>query len=240
MKATFFQRFIAYIIDAILIAIIASIFVQTTTDNKKSEELTEKTQKLLEIYETGNYDADVILKEYQTINYETDKLNYINYIISLVINISYYIVFCYLNHGQTVGKKIMKIKIKSKDNELKPKQIVVRALLVNEILSSIILLILINFLKQDNYYIAKSAITWLQYTFIIISVFMILYRKDKLALQDIITKTEVIRELEPKEEQSEKIVKEKQPKTTDIETIDNIEIIKNIDIGINNQESERK
>ena len=103
----------------------------------------------------------------------------------------------------------------------------------------IVLLLCINFLDKNSYYVLKNVFTGINYAFLIISTFMILYRKDKLALQDVITNTMVVKESKCIEEKSaEEVVKEKKS-TTNIETIDNVEVIKNTKLG-ENQEIERK
>lgn len=239
MKATFLQRLLAYLVDAILVMIIASCFAQVTVDIKKSENLIDRSQKLMEKYSQEDFDVEKAIEEYKAINYENDKLNYVNNIITLVISATYYIGFCYFNKGQTVGKKLMKIRIKSKSGELKASQIVVRALILNNMLILIVLLLCINFLDKNSYYVLKNVFTGINYAFLIISTFMILYRKDKLALQDVITNTMVVKESKCIEEKSaEEVVKEKKS-TTNIETIDNVEVIKNTKLG-ENQEIERK
>ena len=233
MKATFLQRLLAYLVDAILVMIIASCFAQVTVDIKKSENLIDRSQKLMEKYSQEDFDVEEAIEEYKAINYENDKLNYVNNIITLVISATYYIGFCYFNKGQTVGKKLMKIRIKSKSGELKASQIVVRALILNNMLILIVLLLCINFLDKNSYYVLKNVFTGINYAF------LILYRKDKLALQDVITNTMVVKESKCIEEKSaEEVVKEKKS-TTNIETIDNVEVIKNTKLG-ENQEIERK
>ncbi|MCI6002077.1 MAG: RDD family protein [Tenericutes bacterium] len=239
MKATFLQRLLAYLVDAIFVTIIASFFAQGTIDSKKSEELVDRSQKLIEKYVQEDFDVEEAVEEYKTINYENDKLNYVNSIITLVISATYYIGFCYFNKGQTVGKKLMKIRIKSRKGELKASQVVVRALILNNVLILIVLLLLINFVDNNSYYVLKNVLTGINYVFLIISTFMILYRKDKLALQDVITNTMVVRENKCIQENSaEEVVKEKE-NTLNIETIDNAEVIKNTELG-ENQEIERK
>lgn len=239
MKATFLQRLLAYLVDAILVIIITSFFAQVTVDSKKSDELVDRSQKLMEKYVQQDFDVEEVIEEYKAINYENDKLNYVNSIITLVISATYYIGFCYFNKGQTVGKKLMKIRIEAKSGELKASQIVVRALILNNMFILIVLLLCINFLNKDSYYVLKNVITGINYAFFIISTFMILYRKDKLALQDVITNTMVVRESKCIEENNIKDVVKEKNSTSNIEIIDNVEVIKNTKLG-ENQEVERK
>ena len=194
MKATFFQRLGAYLIDAILVSIIVGLFSPITQNSEKYEEITTKSEQLIQNYMNNDINIEKYQIEYQEISYELDKINYKNNIISLVIAISYYIIFCYLNHGQTIGKRLLKIRIKSQTGLLTAKQIVIRALIINSIASTIMLLLFINFVSKNNYFVLKNVLTILETIFVFASAILILYRKDKRALQDIITKTEVILE----------------------------------------------
>ena len=73
MKATFLQRLLAYLVDAILVMIIVSFFAQVTMDSKESEELADRSQKLMEKYAQEDFDVEEAIEEYKAINYENDK-----------------------------------------------------------------------------------------------------------------------------------------------------------------------
>ena len=117
-------------------------------------------------------------------------------IISCVITIGYYIVFTYLNKGQSIGKKLLKIKIVDKETKEAPsiKAIILRSIIIYSIISGLFNIIFINLLNKNIYFIGYNFLATIEEILIIVSAFMILYRKDKRGLQDIIAKTEVIEE----------------------------------------------
>ena len=97
------------------------------------------------------------------------------------------------NNGQTVGKKLMKIKVKSiTDESLSINTMLFRALIIYGIAANIINLILILLLKKELYLSISNTISIIQSLIVIISVFMILFSKQKRGIHDIITKTEVV------------------------------------------------
>lgn len=194
MNSGFLKRFFAFIIDVLLISIISSILTSGIETSDKYDDLVDKNENLITKYYEQEITIDEYIKQMDNLNYDLDKESYIKNIIILVTYISYYIIFQYLNNGQTIGKRLFKIRIKPIDGKLKPNQIVIRALIINSIFSSIILLGTINLLNKENYLMLKTIITGVETLFIIVSAIMILYRKDKRGLQDIITKTEVVKE----------------------------------------------
>ena len=102
----------------------------------------------------------------------------------------YFILFAYFNNGQTIGKKVFKIRIVDKDNnKIKFRQIFIRSIFIYGIISSFYSSVFINFLSVNTFSMVASGISYIEYTFIIICFFMILYKKDKRGLHDIISGT---------------------------------------------------
>jgi len=199
MKATFLQRLAAYLVDTLIISVIISFFgLAIPQDEDLYEKLEEQANTLVEQItssESEEIDINSYLENYETLVYEMDKASYIDNLIGLVVYIAYFVIFQYLNKGQTLGKKLLKLKIVSTNGqELRPSSIVIRALIVNSIFRMIILLASINFIEKDAYMIINTMISNLELIIVVVIAFMILFRKDKQGLHDMITKTQVIKE----------------------------------------------
>jgi len=199
MKATFLQRLAAYLVDTLIISVIISFFgLAIPQDEDLYEKLEEQANTLVEQItssESEEIDINSYLENYETLVYEMDKASYIDNLIGLVVYIAYFVIFQYLNKGQTLGKKLLKLKIVSTNGqELRPSSIVIRALIVNSIFRMIILLASINFIEKDAYMIINTMIYNLELIIVVVIAFMILFRKDKQGLHDMITKTQVIKE----------------------------------------------
>ncbi len=193
MHATFMQRFLAYLIDGIIVSAVLSIFAVFLT-SEKYQDLSKEEEEVITLLAEEKIEIEEYIEKVEDIEYRMDKESFNTTLVGLVLNVGYFIVFQYLNKGQTVGKRIMKIKIIKQNGKLEAKDIVVRALIVNSILSTIVILVAVLFMNKETYFTTKMIISSLESLFILISAMMILYRKDKLGLQDIITKTEVISE----------------------------------------------
>lgn len=195
MKATFLQRFSAYILDVILLSIILGIISAASLNGSNYSKLLEEQEDLVNKYTKEEISIEEYQKEIKSLDYEISKESYPSTIIGLIISSAYFIIFQYFNKGQTIGKKLMGIKIRKRDGEkLKLIDIIIRAVIINSILTTIVSLVASLTLKVDAYYIIKTTFGTLETLFVLVSSFMILYRQDKLGLQDIITKTEVVKE----------------------------------------------
>ena len=193
MRASFMQRFLAYLIDVIIVSIFVSIFATFMT-SEKYQELSKQEETVIKSFTDGELTMEEYVEQTKNIEYRMDKENFNLTLLGLGINIGYFIAFQFINKGQTLGKRLMKIRIKKTQGKLEAKDIVIRALIVNSILSTLVSLIAITFANQESYILVKMLITSLESIIVLISAIMILYRKDKLGLHDMITKTEVVSE----------------------------------------------
>lgn len=194
MKATFFERLGSYILDSFIVSIIFSLICMgiSTTESNTKKMMAELDDKLMDKTITVEQYAE----EYQELLYDYQKENILVTSISISLTIAYYAIFQYMNKGQTLGKKIMRIKVVDKDTE-KPLTILkgcLRSTFIYNILSGTICIPLLYILKENTYFITYSMLVIIEMIFILISAMFVLYRKDKRGLHDIITNTVVIKE----------------------------------------------
>ena len=130
--------------------------------------------------------------------------------ITLIISILYFIVFQYYNNGKTVGKALLKIQVKSKDNKkLKLTQMFLRSVVINSLLTSLISIICILTLSKSNYLTASNYIQMIDMAVMFVTFGMVMFREDGRGLHDLLANTIVV----PTEDVKEAvIVKEKKGK----------------------------
>lgn len=193
MKATFFERMCAYIIDAFIVSIIFSLICMgvDTKETKTEKLMSELDTKLVEKTIT----PEEYIEEYKILLYDYQKENIFTTCISLALAIAYYIVFQYLNKGQTIGKKIINIKVVDKDTEeeISLYKYIIRTILIYNLLSGIISIPLLYILKQNAFFTIYFILLTFEILFILLSFMFILYKKDKRGLHDIIANTVVIK-----------------------------------------------
>lgn len=193
MPAQFNKRFFAYIIDIFIVLVIANLITMFIPISEKTQDY----YKELQTTQKKMYDKEIDVKEYTDIvledNYNISKGTVLISLTSIIIYILYFVVYQVYNNGQTVGKKLMKIKVKSiTDESLSINTMLFRALIIYGIAANIINLMLILLLKKELYLSISNTISIIQSLIVIISVFMILFSKQKRGIHDILTKTEVV------------------------------------------------
>lgn len=186
------KRFVAFVIDMLIVSCIVGIisFVIPQSENVKklSKELTETSQDYID----KKIDEEEYINNSAPLTYRIDKENFIFSVIDLVITILYFVVFAFIKGGQTIGKMIMGIKVVKQKGELTINDMIFRSFIINSLLYSLVALVLLFTTKDVSYLYATVTISYIQLILVAISAFMVLIRKDNLALQDIITKTKVV------------------------------------------------
>ena len=192
MKANFIQRALAYLLDIFIISFIFSII---TIGFKPNSDIEKKYNEVYDNYIKGEITAEQYLDEYTDVLYDMQKANALPNTINTVLIIVYFIVFQYLNKGQTIGKKLLKIKIVNEDKkEISLKQMLIRGIMIYSILSSLINIILFFNVSRKVYMTSYLTIGAIETLILFLSAIFILYRNDKKALHDIVSKSIVIKE----------------------------------------------
>ena len=101
----------------------------------------------------------------------------------------YFIITPLITKGYTLGMYINGIKLKGK---LNVKNLLLRNIIATGLMYLLASIILVYTTKDTLYFILLSIFGISQFLLVIISTFMIIYRKDHSGLQDIISKTKIV------------------------------------------------
>ena len=190
------KRFIAFTINIFIVSIICEALSTTNFINIYRDDYLKTYNEYQEIYDSFE-NNQITLDQYNEnviyYNYELSKDNIISYIIYIVIFTSYFVGLNCLYDGQTLGKKLMNIKIESKNNKkLNAWAYILRTILLTGIFGTFVLLILVFILKEKAYYDVSFIISLLQYILQLIICITTLLNKEGRGLHDIICKTKVV------------------------------------------------
>lgn len=195
MKASFFKRLGAFIIDYFIVIFIISIITMGFSSSTTND-ISKKASELVSDYQNEKITAEEYTEEYSKLSYELQKSNVNMNIASITLYVGYFIIFATLNRGQTLGKKLFKIKVVSKDNkDVNVWNMLIRSLLIYNLISAIFSVIFVNFLSVDAFTNVYMIIGYIEYFIMIVSFFMVTYKKDGRGLHDIIAGTNVIEEV---------------------------------------------
>ena len=106
-KAYFVQRLIAFLIDILLVYTITSIVAMPFVDTKESKKVNEEINELLDQTTKQEITTREFADRNMDLSYRVARKNGIISLITLVMNILYFMVFQLYNKGQTIGKQIM-------------------------------------------------------------------------------------------------------------------------------------
>lgn len=194
LKALFSQRFVAFMIDLILVSFITSLVTAIIPTNSSIDKLYDQQVKIVENYTNQKITMQEYVNQLVDINYDIAKQTGIITLVSIAISLLYYVLYVYKNDGQSIGKKMMKIKIKKKDKdkELTMNDLLFRTMILQGTLVSIIGFCTILFLDKDTYLATNSLLNLIQYSILIISFFLVAFTKERQGLHDMVAKTEVV------------------------------------------------
>lgn len=186
------KRFSAFIIDVIIIYFLSSIISFAIPKNENIEKMSKELNEISQNYVDKKINEKEYINKTAPLTYRIDKENFLILVIEVVISILYYIVFAFVKDGQTIGKKLIGIKIVKQKGDLTINDMIFRSFIVDALLLNLIQLILLFTTKDLSYMYSISIVSYIQIGLIVVSALMVLVRKDNLALQDIITKTKVV------------------------------------------------
>ena len=192
MKVSFKKRLFAYLIDFVLLTTIVTIINCVLPTTTKQVEINKELDSLQQNLLDGKIDNKQYFDGYKKLLPELDKSNMAINVCNLVFILGYFIILPVVNNGQTLGKKILKIKIEKIDGNLTIRDMVIRNFITTSLLQLMISSTLVYIVNNDIYYNLSIFVSLLQILLVIITSFMIIYRKDEKGVQDLITGTQVI------------------------------------------------
>ena len=168
MKASFFKRMGAFVIDYFIVLVIVSLITMGFNTNKNND-LNNQMNQLISDYQNEKITIDEYKDETYKLNYELQKENITVNIVTITLYIGYFVVFATLNKGQTLGKKLLKIRVVNKNND-KPSiwNMLVRSLFIYNIISILFSTVAVNFLNINTFTYIYTALGYIEYFVIII------------------------------------------------------------------------
>jgi len=143
-----------------------------------------------EIIEEVNEEFNEIVEDY---DYELSKTGVSNSVITLVCTLLYFGVIQYFLKGQTIGKKILKLKVVSaSDKELNILNYILRSLIVNDVLLNIVGILFLVLTSKSVYLQANNIVGILISITEAVIIFLVMTREDQRGLHDLLFNTKVI------------------------------------------------
>lgn len=194
-KASLLRRILAFLIDFALVTIVVVAISSLLPKNNNIDVLNREFNDTVSNME--NVSFSVSFNQMALIYKDLDQARIMYSVINAVMIFIYFIFIPYFFDGKTVGKKILKIKTVRNDKEcLSLKNLVIKNMIDTGLMYMLFSLMLIYILPGYSYFIFVIALSILQISLIVASICMIIKRKDKRGLNDILSGTKVINDFE--------------------------------------------
>lgn len=193
MKASFTKRLGAYFIDILILLAVFALMAIILPENQNLMALNSEMSQIYEQALEGQLTFGKYFIRFTDVLKDIDQELVLYNIINSFFILIYFVILPYFQNGQTIGKKLFKIKIERQDNEkLMLNELLIRSFCIHGLIYMLVSLVNVFVLPPIAYFIVTSIFGFFQILLVIVSVFMIIYRKDKRGLQDIFSKTRVV------------------------------------------------
>lgn len=210
MNKYVYRRISAFLIDVFLVTFVSTVFSSISYVNPFIENYKVAYDEYREIYKSESESVLTNPTIKNVVDYSNKmskqiyKIDYsmlFNNIYYLVFSFLYFVLFAYFTNGQTLGKKLFKLKVVRQDGEkVKLSNLMLRTLLsgssifmgVNIIV--VIQLLLLMIPQNQVYFYAILFSSMISYIIEIIGL-VLLFSKEHRSLDDIIGSTKVIDEV---------------------------------------------
>ena len=191
------KRLLAYVIDILIVGFIASAISSIEVINPYYDNYIEAYEKYSK--EMDSLNEDNVFDKIKSEEFVLDYQNVLKYgVYSSVICITCYILyfggFQKWNKNQTVGKKLMRLKVVNKNNkdDVRLWQYILRTIIVYNLLFNS-LSVVVSYMFKGNLFFTTSIITSIiGYVITYVGYIMILFRKDGCGLHDFVSGTKVV------------------------------------------------
>ena len=187
------DRIKAYSIDLLVILILYVIINALIPASDNLLKYKSYERELQENFLEEKVSLSEYTSEYGKIYYKISQETKLNKIIYLVIAILYFVFLPYYFNGQTLGLYLNKLRIeKFRDGKLKLYHYLIRNIIVVGLGYTILSTILIYFLDEKSYYSVVLIISLIQIALLVLSWIMVLMKKEKRGIHEILSDTEMI------------------------------------------------
>ncbi len=194
-KAGLGKRLLAYLIDIILVFIIVIMLEALLPKNNNIEVLNRELNDTTDQYFNKQISFSVYFNQAALIFRDLDEARIMYSVINAVLIFAYFIFIPYFFDGKTIGKKILGIKTVRNDKEyLSLKNLVIKNMIDTGLMYMLFSLVLIYILPGTSYFTVTLFLSIFQIGLMIASFVMIIKRKDKRGLNDILSGTKVIKD----------------------------------------------
>ena len=185
------KRLLAYIVDILIVSAIANLLFSLPVFESSNNAYMEANKEMTEYFRDTTKTLDMT-----ALNEITYKVVYASRYLSIIeiaLTILYFGVLQFIMEGQTIGKKLLGIKIKPAEGKtLNPGLFILRAVILHSVIFNIISIVSVISFDQS---LALKINSYSSYASLIVELIIlgtIIFRNDERGLHDLIANTKVV------------------------------------------------
>lgn len=187
------KRIIAYVIDMAIVYLISSVILTMPIVNYDTKQYLEYYEEYTDVLLSSEELTEETIDKQYTLMYKMSYLAKNSLVVQALVTFGYFGIAAYLMKGQTLGKKIQKIKVVPISGlDMNPHLFILRSAILTNLIPQIASIISIYFLKQSAWITAESIIGNISMMITWALVLVLIFRNDERSLHDLICKTKVI------------------------------------------------
>lgn len=187
------KRIIAYVIDMAIVYLISSVILTMPIVNYDTKKHLEYYEEYTDVLLSSEELTEEAIDKQYTLMYKMSYLAKNSLVVQALVTFGYFGIAAYLMKGQTLGKKIQKIKVVPiSGQDMNPHLFILRSAILTNLIPQIASIISIYFLKQSAWITAESIIGNISMMITWALVLVLIFRNDERSLHDLICKTKVI------------------------------------------------
>lgn len=209
-KPYLFRRVLAYLIDIILVALLASTIKLVVSGDSAEVSYMKEYTELIEKYNNKEISEEEFTTANNELYYNNSRATVDMSIIICGVSVVYYVVMCFFCHGITLGKYLMKLQIVSaNEKELNIGNYLIRGLFINLILMHLVNILCVYLMDKNTFTSIYPRVSSVLSMFILVTMLFMMYREDGRGLHDLMANTKIISTKKQNKETKEEVVEAK-------------------------------
>ncbi len=187
------RRLVAYLFDMMVLMGILMLIYYFLPESHNITVLNQEFDHVNDLLFSNNISFGSYLTRVASIMQELDKERILYSLINAVYIIVYFVIIPFKTK-KTFGMYLIGLKYESKDGKFSVDDLLVRSMITCGLLYLLASLVLIYVLPSIAYFLTNIIFAIIQISLVVISFFMVLYRKDHRGLQDLWSRTVITRD----------------------------------------------
>lgn len=187
----FKKRASAYLLDIVLFMAVFMFIAYLIPESANVAVLNKEFNELNDLLFSNQISFFKYIYRISSVMQDLDKERMLYSIINVIYIIIYFVIIPFKTK-RTLGMYLMRIHYDKKEGKVSLDDLLIRSMITCGLLYSLITLVIIYLVPGLAYFIISVFLAILQISLVIISIFMVIYRRDHKGLQDLLSKTIIV------------------------------------------------